>query len=105
MLGAVIQRNPESHFDVKHFPSSTGGPSILQRVFFCLGACVRVFQCCRPLLCIDGTFLTGRYKGTILIVIRADGNNQVLPVAFAFVENENTESWYWFLQRVKLHVV
>ena len=29
----------------------------------------------------------------------------MVPIAFAFVENENTESWYWFLERVKIHVV
>ncbi|WVZ72214.1 hypothetical protein U9M48_020712, partial [Paspalum notatum var. saurae] len=81
------------------------GPSIVQRVFFCLGPCVRAFQYCRPILCIDGTFLTGQYKGTILTAIGIDGNNQVLSVAFAFVEGENTDSWYWFLERVKNQVV
>ena len=60
---------------------------------------------CLPVLCIDGTFLTGRYKGTILKAIGVDCNKQVVPIAFAFVENENTESWYWFLERVKIHVV
>ena len=57
------------------------------------------------MLCIDGTFLTGKYKGQILTAIGVDGNNQVLPIAFAFVENENTRSWFWFLERVKRHVV
>ncbi|WVZ61673.1 hypothetical protein U9M48_011510 [Paspalum notatum var. saurae] len=47
----------------------------------------------------------GKYKGTILTAIGVDGNNQVLPVVFAFVENENAESWYWFLERVKAQVV
>ncbi|WVZ83209.1 hypothetical protein U9M48_030379 [Paspalum notatum var. saurae] len=47
----------------------------------------------------------GKYKGTILTAIGVDGNNQVLPVAFAFVENENVDSWYWFLERVKTNVV
>src|SRR6266508_5599273 len=72
---------------------------------FCLGACVRAFQYYLPLLCIDGTFMIGKYKGQLLTAIRVDGNNQVVPVAFAFVENENTGSWYWFLERVKDHVV
>ena len=29
----------------------------------------------------------------------------MVPIAFAFVENENTESWHWFFERVKIHVV
>jgi hypothetical protein len=41
----------------------------------------------------------------ILTAIAVDENNQLLPVAFAFVESENTDSWYWFLKRVKLAVV
>ncbi|WVZ95573.1 hypothetical protein U9M48_041317, partial [Paspalum notatum var. saurae] len=90
---------------VKQFPNAEEGRSIVQRVFFCFGPCVRVFQYCRPILCIDGTFLTGQYNGTILTAIGIDGNNQVLPVAFAFVEGENTDSWYWFLERVKNQVV
>ncbi|WVZ95567.1 hypothetical protein U9M48_041313 [Paspalum notatum var. saurae] len=90
---------------VKQFPNAEEGRSIVQRVFFCFGPCVRVFQYCRPILCIDGTFLTGQYNGTILTAIGIDGNNQVLPVAFAFVEGENTDSWYWFLERVKNQLV
>ena len=50
-------------------------------------------------------FLTGRYKGQILTAIGVDCNNQIVPLAFAFVENENIDSWYWFLERVKIHVV
>jgi hypothetical protein len=56
-------------------------------------------------ICIDGIFLTGRYKCQILTAIAVDCNKQIIPVAFAFVENENSESWYWFLERVKVHVV
>ena len=50
-------------------------------------------------------FLTGRYKGQILTAIGVDCNNQIVPLAFVFVENENLDSWYWFLKRVKVHVV
>jgi hypothetical protein len=41
----------------------------------------------------------------MLTAIGVDGNNQLLPVAFAFVKSENTDSWYWFLERVKLAIV
>ena len=57
------------------------------------------------MICIDGTFLTGRYKGQILTTIGVVCNNQIVLLAFAFVENENLDSWYWFLERVKIHVV
>jgi hypothetical protein len=41
----------------------------------------------------------------MLIAITVDGNNQLLPDAFAFIESENTDSWYWFLERVNLVVI
>ena len=105
LLETIVQRNAGSAYSVKQIPNHTGGPSILQRAFFCLGPCMRAFQFCLPVLCIDGTFLTEKYRGTILTAIGVDGNHQLLPVAFAFVESENTDNWLWFLQLVKQHVV
>ena len=54
MLEAIVQRNPESAFDTYSVPSLSGGPSILLRAFFCIGACVRAFIYCLSVLCIDG---------------------------------------------------
>jgi len=54
---------------------------------------------------VDGTFLTGKYKGQILTAIGVDVENRVVPIAFAFIESENTDSWLWFLRHVKIGVV
>ena len=75
---------------------------VLSSVF---GACVRAFMYCLSVLYIDSTFLIGRYKGIILTAIGVDCNKQVVPITFAFVENENIESWYWLLEHAKIHVV
>jgi len=45
-----------------------------------------------PVISIDGTFLTGKYKGQILTAIGVDGNNQIVALAIAFVEDENYDS-------------
>jgi hypothetical protein len=106
LLGVIEERNPGSSYEVKKFPSiEHPGKSVLQRAFLALHACKMAFVNCCPVLCIDGTFLTGKYRGQILTAIGVDGNNQVLPLAFAFVESENTDSWYWFLKLVKTKVV
>nr|CAE03903.2 OSJNBb0026I12.11 [Oryza sativa Japonica Group] len=106
LLGVIEERNPGSSYEVKKSPSiEHPGKSVLQRAFLALHACKMAFVNCRPVLCIDGTFLTGKYRGQILTAIGVDGNNQVLPLAFAFVESENTDSWYWFLKLVKTKVV
>jgi hypothetical protein len=70
-----------------------------------LGPTIAAFKHSRPVICIDGTFLTGKYKGTILTVAAADGNNQLFPLAIAFAEGENGDTWYWFLERLKHMVV
>nr|CAD41115.2 OSJNBb0070J16.11 [Oryza sativa Japonica Group]CAE02346.1 OSJNBb0072M01.7 [Oryza sativa Japonica Group] len=51
------------------------------------------------------TYEPRKVSGPDITAIGVDGNNQVLPLAFAFVESENTDSWYWFLKLVKTKVV
>ena len=41
----------------------------------------------------------------LLIDIGVDGNNQVVPIAFALVESENSDSWLWFLKLIKRALV
>ena len=41
----------------------------------------------------------------LLIDIGVDGNNQVVPIAFALVVSENNKSWLWFLKLIKQALV
>jgi transposase-like protein len=59
------------------------------------------FAHCRPIVSVDATFLTGKYKGTLMVAIGITAENQPLPLAFAFVKGENNESWSWFLCLVR----
>jgi hypothetical protein len=34
-----------------------------------------------------------------------DDNYQIVTLAFAFVESENTESWLWFFRQQKIAIV
>jgi hypothetical protein len=87
--------NPGRYYDVKDYPYEEKlGKLVLQQSFLALGACIEAFKLCRPVICINGTFLTRKYKGTILTAMAADTNNQLLPLAIAFAEGENGDSWY-----------
>ena len=44
------------------------------------------------MLTIDGTPLNEKYKGTIMIAMGCDENNQLFPLAFALIEGENVDS-------------
>ncbi|RVX03620.1 Serine/threonine-protein phosphatase 7 long form-like [Vitis vinifera] len=62
------------------------------------------FAHCRPILSIDGTHLYRKYKGTLLIAMGCDGNNQLFPLAFAITEGENADNWSWFLACIRVGV-
>ena len=74
------------------------------RVFWAFGASVEGFKHCRPIIQIDGTFLYGKYMGKLLIATSIDGNGHVFPLAFAIIEEESQDSWYWFLIALRHHV-
>ncbi|XP_071689255.1 uncharacterized protein [Rutidosis leptorrhynchoides] len=46
----------------------------------------------------------GNYIGKMLTTVAKNANMQILPVAFAVVDNESNESWAWFLKLVQTHV-
>uniref|UniRef100_K3YC73 MULE transposase domain-containing protein n=1 Tax=Setaria italica TaxID=4555 RepID=K3YC73_SETIT len=78
---------------------------MLQRVFWYFPQCSVACQHCRPVILMDGTFLTGKYKGTLLMAVGVDPEQQLVPLAFALAESENNESWSWFMKLVQRHVL
>ncbi|RVW58989.1 Serine/threonine-protein phosphatase 7 long form-like [Vitis vinifera] len=77
---------------------------VFQRVFWAFHPSIEGFKHCCPVLTIDGTHLYGKYKGTVMIVMSCDGNNQLFPLAFALTEDENVDSWGWFLACIRNRV-
>ena len=78
---------------------------ILYRVFWYFDQCKHAFQYCRPVVLVDGTFLTGKYRGTLMMAAAVDPENQIVPLAFALAEGENNDSWSWFMRLLRLHVL
>ncbi|XP_020415494.1 uncharacterized protein LOC109948013 [Prunus persica] len=74
--------------------------SRFQRIFICFKASIDGFLWCRPMLFIDGTFITNKYKGTLLGATAKNGNREVFPFAFGIVSGETVDNWRWFLQRI-----
>jgi hypothetical protein len=60
---------------------------------------------CRPIISVDDTFLTGKYKCTLMVYVGIIAKNHLLSLAFALVESENNQSWSWFLALVKKEVI
>ncbi|XP_058742263.1 uncharacterized protein LOC131614722 [Vicia villosa] len=80
------------------------GNVIFHRLFWAFRPCVQGFAYCKPIIQIDGTWLYGKYKGTLLMAVAQDGNNNIFPVAFALVEGEAAGGWGFFLRNLRTHV-
>ncbi|XP_025647160.1 uncharacterized protein [Arachis hypogaea] len=79
--------------------------SMFDKVFWSFPLCVEAFKHYKSFVSVDGTHLYSRYGGVLLIAVAQDGNSNILPIAFAIVESESTESWSFFLTNLRRHVI
>ena len=75
------------------------------RAFWTFEPCIRAFKHYSPVMSVDGTFLTGQFKGTLLIIVANYGGDKLVPVAFSLVSAENNDNWEWFLCLVRTKVI
>ena len=85
----------------KTFYSNMQNTEIFQRMFWSFKPSIEAFELCRLVLSIDCTCLYRKYKGALMIVIVCDGNNQLFLLVFAIIEDENINSWGWFLACIR----
>ncbi|KAI0503807.1 hypothetical protein KFK09_014750 [Dendrobium nobile] len=76
-------------------------PTRFKGLSWAFGASICGWEHCRQVLSMDGTFLLGKYRGTLLAAVGIDGNGGLFPLAFTVVESESNESWIWFLQKLQ----
>jgi transposase-like protein len=93
----IVRSNPGSRVAVELNPDVVDKP-VFARMYVCFEACMKGFLAgCRKVVGLDGCFLKGAVSGQLLCAIGRDANNQMYPIAWATVERENYDSWYWFL--------
>ncbi|KAL4384523.1 hypothetical protein GQ457_15G014910 [Hibiscus cannabinus] len=99
---ALRTADPDGSFDlVVERPTAVDIPKF-RRLYVCFGALKEGFKrYCRHVIGVDGCFLKGSLKGEILSAVGRDSNNQIFPIAWAFVEVENRETWAWFLNHLQ----
>ncbi|XP_025703098.1 uncharacterized protein [Arachis hypogaea] len=107
---AMCHKEPSAVVHFETMPAYQGDdlvPNIrvLYRVFWSYYPCIRAFRHCKPIVQVDGTHLYGKYKGCLLVAVSQDGNNNIVPIAFAIVEGETSEAWHFFLSNLRQHVV
>ncbi|VAH27930.1 uncharacterized protein LOC119353773 [Triticum dicoccoides] len=106
LLKEIARKNPGGFVDIKDAEvSGCKDFRVLHRIFWAFGQCLQAFGACRPVLCIKGAPLCGKYQGVLLTAVALDANDFSIPVAFAIVECETKESWLWFLRNLERAVV
>ncbi|XP_058754872.1 uncharacterized protein LOC131628023 [Vicia villosa] len=92
----LLKSNPNSTVKIQ-CSNSNGGPTF-ERIYVCMEACKAAFvTTCRPLIGLDACFLKGDFGGQLIAAVGKDGNNKIMPIAYAVVEAETKDSWKWFL--------
>ncbi|XP_070055676.1 chaperone protein dnaK-like [Nicotiana tomentosiformis] len=51
---------------------------------------------------LDGTFLKGKCKGQLLVVVGQDSGNHFYPITWAVVDKETNRTWSWFVEMLKI---
>nr|GEW48185.1 transposase, MuDR, MULE transposase domain protein [Tanacetum cinerariifolium] len=73
----------------------TDDNGVFKMLFIAIGASIRTFlNYLRPVRMIDAMHLKGLYKGTNLVAVAMDGNNQIVPIAFDICKGETGLCWH-----------
>ena len=110
VLGAMAATNRGMYYVVEPQGSDTRTyegqtVQVFGRAFWTFEPCIRAFKHCRPVMSVDGTFLTGKFRGTIMVAVGHDAGDRLVPLAFALVSAENNDNWEWFLGLVRTKIV
>ncbi|XP_026416014.1 uncharacterized protein LOC113311389 [Papaver somniferum] len=95
-VNSLKETNPGSYVDFQ-FNDAT---QTFERLFIAIGACIEGYRLCRPMIFVDATFLTGRFRGTLMAATCLNGNQGFYPLAFALVPEEDVDNWDWFMRNL-----
>ncbi|CAA7044351.1 unnamed protein product [Microthlaspi erraticum] len=98
----IFQTNPHTKFEIETIPGPTiGSKARFYRCYVCFSSQRESWkQTCRPIIGLDGAFLKWDIKGHLLAAVGRDGDNRIVPIAWAVVEVENDDNWDWFIKQL-----
>ncbi|XP_026379972.1 uncharacterized protein LOC113274796 [Papaver somniferum] len=95
-VNSLKETNPGSYVDFQ-FNDAT---QTFERLFIAIGSCIEGYRLCRPMIFVDATFLTGRFRGTLMAATCLNGNQGFYALAFALVPGEDVDNWDWFMRNL-----
>ncbi|KAG7569575.1 Zinc finger SWIM-type [Arabidopsis thaliana x Arabidopsis arenosa] len=102
----IFKSNSETTFEIETIPGPTiGSLQRFHRLFICFKSQKESWKrTCRPILGLDGAFLKWDVKGHLLAATGRDGDNRIVPIAWAVVEIENDDNWDWFVRLLAVNL-
>ena len=105
----VVADNPDAFTEIStvEYDIETGGEEEasvyrFSRVFVFPRKCIdNSFHNSRNFVALDGTFLKTRWAMVLLLAVGIDGDGKTMPLAWAVVESESTDTWTWFLENLQ----
>lgn len=96
----IFRTNEGTTFEIETVPGPTiGSKQRFYRLFICFKSQRDSWkETCRPIIGIDGAFLKWDIKGHLLAATGRDGDNRIVPIAWAVVEIESDDNWDWFMK-------
>lgn len=88
-IAALRSSNPNTIVTWFHNPNGSSHVATFKYVFWAFGPAINAFRLCRPVIFVDGCHLKGSYMGKMLVAVTKDANNNILPVAYAIVDEES----------------
>ncbi|XP_020550433.1 uncharacterized protein LOC110012151 [Sesamum indicum] len=104
-MAALQKWNPRVVVEWMHLEIDSPGRYMLNYVFWAFKPCIEGYRYCRDVISVDGTHLYMKYKHKMLVAVTLDANQQVLPLAFALVDEESLASWRWFLRMLSKYLL
>ncbi|XP_021769470.1 uncharacterized protein LOC110733691 [Chenopodium quinoa] len=93
--------NPSSYALITWTDNGVNGTKF-KACFFSFAAQVKGFLSgCRPIIGIDGSHLSGYYKGIMLTAVGIDGNNEIFVIAYGLVDTESIDNWSYFFRNLR----
>ncbi|KAJ1697831.1 hypothetical protein LUZ63_006343 [Rhynchospora breviuscula] len=105
LLLAIQRTTPGTQ--IKWLTESVGDPNraMFTAAAWAYGPCIAAVPYLRPVIRIDASFLSGRYKGRLLAACGYDPEQLLLPLAFALVRTEKEQYWGWFMNFLRRQVI
>ncbi|XP_056847493.1 uncharacterized protein LOC130498141 [Raphanus sativus] len=98
--------NPGTITEIVTIPGQTPrSKQRFDRIYICFEAQRAAWKStCRPIIGLDGAFLKWDVKGQLIAAVGRDGDNRIVPIAWAVVEIENDINWAWFVNHLKVNL-